>query len=187
VQGLWCELFLIFKSRSIQSVAQAWHANPRELHDFVSGTQILEVKSTLDPLRPHQFSLEQLERVGESRILIASFVLEERDDASGWSLRDLWEQVANRSELSLELRNGLYERLMRALGRDWGDANRYRFDPNTAHEHMKLYDADNIPRVSPELPPEVSRVRFQSELSGVPTVSKQDPDLRIGLFGEMFG
>ena len=185
LQGLWCELFLIGRTPNIRQAAVAWHADPSALHDFVAGRQRVEVKSTMGPHRIHQFRLEQLIPPHGTDVVIASFLLEE--SGRGISIADLWDEVSGRHELSVALRNRLSQILALGLGRDWRKARRVAFDPEAALDGLHLYNAAVIPKVSPDLPVEVSEVRFKSELTDTPPLSRADVVRRGGLFKAMFG
>jgi len=117
--------------------------------------------------------------------VIASFILEE--SGRGISLAELWDEVARRHELSVALRNRLSQILALGLGRDWRKARRVAFDPEAALDGLRMYDATVIPTVSPDLPVEVSEVRFKSELTDTSPLSRADVVRRGGLFKAMFG
>jgi putative PD-(D/E)XK family protein DUF4420 len=185
LQGLWCELFLIGRAPNIRQAAIAWHAAPSALHDFVAGRQRIEVKSTIGPHRIHQFRLEQLIPPHGTDVVITSFLLEE--SGRGISIADLWDEVSRRHELSAALRNRLSQILALGLGHDWRKARRAAFDPKAALDGLRMYDATVIPKVSPDLPVEVSEVRFKSELTDTSPLSRADVVRRGGLFKAMFG
>jgi Putative PD-(D/E)XK family member, (DUF4420) len=185
LQGLWCELFLISRAPNIRQAAVAWHADPSALYDFVAGRQRVEVKSTLGPHRTHQFRLEQLLPPHGTDVVIASFLLKE--SGRGISIGELCDKISVRHELSVSLRNRLSQILALALGRDWRKTRRVAFDPDAALNGLHLYNATVVPKVDPNLPVEVSEVRFKSELTDTPPLSRADVVQRGGLFKAMFG
>jgi hypothetical protein len=185
LQGLWCELLLIGRALNIHQAAVAWHADPNARHDFIAGRQRIEVKSTTGTHRIHQFRLEQLIPPHGTDVVIASFLLEE--SGRGISIADLWDEVSRRHELSVALRNRLSQILALGLGRDWRKARRVAFDPEAALDRLCMCDATVIPKVSPDLPVEVSEVRFKSELTDASPLSRADVARRGGLFKAMFG
>lgn len=185
LQGLWCELFLIARAPKIRQAAAAWHAHPNALHDFAAGRQRVEVKSSTGPHRRHQFHLDQLLPPHGTDAVIASFMLEE--SGRGLSITELWDDVLRRRDLSVDLRNRLFQILALELGRDWRKAKRVAFDPDTALNALRLYDAIVIPKVDPSLPIEVSDVRFTSELTEVPSLPRTEVARAGGLFDAMFG
>jgi hypothetical protein len=154
------------------------------LFDFTAGTDRLEVKSALGEIRRHHFSLQQLTPPYGTRVMIASFLLDE--SGGGLSIAALWDEVSGRRELTAESKNRLLHVLTVALGRDWQKANRVAFDPDTALRDLRLYEATVIPKVSPSTPVEVSDVHFCSELTDVPTISLAAAARRGGLFQALF-
>jgi len=185
LQGIWCELFLISRATRIRQAAIAWHADPKELYDFVAGKQRLEVKSTTGPHRVHVFRLEQLLPLRETRVVIASFMLEEC--GRGISINDLWSEILANPQITIELRERLSKILALSLGRDWRKAHYVAFDPDAASNKMRLYDVTSIPKVDPSVPAEVSDIRFKSEVTDTPTLSRGDVVRLGGLFEAMFG
>jgi hypothetical protein len=184
LQGIWCELFLIARSPRIRQAAAAWHADPYALHDFTAGRQRVEVKSSTGPHRRHQFRLEQLLPPQGIDAVIASFMLKE--SGRGLSITEIWDEISQRPELTVGLRNRLLQVLAIGLGRDWRKAERVAFDPDGASTALRLYDAKAIPKVEPSLPVEVSDVRFTSELTEVPSLSRIDVMRKGGLFEAIF-
>lgn len=184
LQGTWCELLLIASATRVRQAVAAWHAHPGARHDFSAGRQRLEVKSTIGPLRTHHFSLEQLRCSDGAQVVVASFILEE--DPRGPSIRDLWNQVAERPELSDDGRDRVARILALALGRDWREATTMSFNVDQALACLRIYDADQVPSVSSDLPPTVSDVRFQAELTDVPHLSRTVICRRGGLMEAMF-
>ncbi|MDQ3564999.1 MAG: PD-(D/E)XK motif protein [Pseudomonadota bacterium] len=185
LQGLWGELFLMALAPKIRQAAAAWHADPSALHDFVAGRQRVEVKSSTGPHRSHPFRLEQLLPPQGTDVVIASFILEK--GGKGISIAQLWEEVSGRHELTVGLRDRISQILALGLGRDWRKARRVAFDPDAASKGLRLYDAAVIPKVDPGLPVEVSEVRFRSELTDVPLLSRAEVVRRGSLFEAMFG
>lgn len=185
LQGLWCELFLIARADTIRQAAAAWHADPGALHDFVAGRQRVEAKSSTGPHRSHQFHLEQLLPPQGTEVVIASFILKE--SGGGLSIAELWDEVSERHELTVGLQNRLFQILALGLGRDWRKAERVAFDPDAASSELRLYAATVVPKVDPDLPAEVSEVRFKSELTDTPPLSRAEVVRRGGLFRAMFG
>jgi len=105
----------------------------------------------------------------------------------GWSIRDLWEQVCRRKDLTDTSRNRLSRILMVSLGRDWLEARRARFDPDSAHREIRVYPAEGVPRVDCEIPPSVSDVRFRSDLTNAAPLQLSQLESQGGLFEAVFG
>ena len=185
LQGVWCELFLIAHATRIRQAAVAWHSDSRALHDFTAGRQRVEVKSSMGPHRIHQFHLEQLLPLQGNHVVIASFVLQE--SGKGLSIEDLWTEIATNRELTNDLRERLSQILAVSLGSDWRKASRVAFDPRAAMNKLRLYDTAVIPKVDSNVPAEVSEIRFKSELTDVPSLSRAEVVQSGGLFEAMFG
>ncbi len=184
LEGAWCELLVIYQAAGIRQAAAAWHPTPGDLHDFVAGSQRLEVKATMGPQRVHHFRLEQLLTQGDSDVIVASFLLEE--DGSGVSLAELWDDLCSREELTGTLRERMSKILVLSLGRDWRRARQVAFDPDQAVRDLQLYDVRDIPRVDSEVPVGVTEVRFKSEVSDVPALRREEVAERGGLWEALF-
>ncbi len=185
IEGIWCELFLIANAHDINLAATAWHADPNELFDFVNGEQQLEVKSTKGPIRIHNFNLDQLIPKKNNRILIVSFLIDEK--ANGLSIIDLWEKITSRMDISERLKERISQIITMSLGRDWRDAIRIRFDSSNALNTISIYDAIEIPQITSNIPAEVSDVRFKSELTDILPLSKMEIVELGGLYKAIFG
>jgi Putative PD-(D/E)XK family member, (DUF4420) len=153
LQGIWCELFLISSALRIRQAAIAWHADPKELHDFVAGKQRIEVKSSTGPHRAHMFRLEQLLPLQDARVIIASFMLEE--SGKGLSIDDLWLEILKNPQMTVELRERVSRILTLSLGRDWRNARHVAFEPEAALKKLRFYDVAFVPKVDPSVPAEV--------------------------------
>jgi hypothetical protein len=163
VQGLWAELFVIERSVDPELHVRAWHADPSELFDFASGSELLEVKSTTGALRRHRFGLGQLRPPVGSELRIASVMLEEVP--SGLTVEDLAEQVKARIAPALKFR--VDELVTLTLGEQWRLARKTRFAHAHALASFELFSALSVPTIEVPLPPEISDVRFTADLSSV--------------------
>jgi len=177
--GLWAELFLISRSKDPVQMASAWHQTPGDLYDFAAGVQRIEVKASGSSLRRHHFSLEQLVPPNDLDVLIASVRVER--SSGGSSVMDLIDSIRTRiasvPKLALEL-----ERVAAStLGSGWRNGHLDQFDPHVADSSLRLMAASSVPRVSSNLPPEVSEVNFVVDLAGVPQCSS------ASLTGDLFG
>lgn len=72
VQGLWAELFIIEQTPDPEYLLKAWHITPEDKFDFNDGRDKIEVKSTSQTRRIHNFEIEQLNPNQQSGLLIAS-------------------------------------------------------------------------------------------------------------------
>jgi hypothetical protein len=165
IQGLWGELFLIRNSTDPKLVAAAWHRGAEEHFDFASGPQRIEVKSSSNRRREHQFSLAQLTSLGPSRIVIASLFVERA--GGGVSLNRLFDGTRQLLSGDLNLTIQFDASFYGALGSGWSDAMDESFDWELAQESLAFFEAGLVPKVEGAIPPAVSGVRFRSDLSGL--------------------
>lgn len=180
LQGLWAELFLIAQAHEPVTLAGAWHTAPEDLYDFSAGNQRIEVKSARGRVRRHYFTLEQLQPPAGARVLIASMFVEASE--AGTSLLALLEQIRAR----LADRPDLMLRVERVVGLTIGDSWRRAigecFDGRLAEESLSFYNPHHIPKVNLVIPPEVSEVRFRSDLTGLQPVGASDLHTAQGIF-----
>jgi hypothetical protein len=185
LQGIWCELFLISRASRIRQAAAAWHADPKALYDFTAGKQRVEVKSSTGPHRIHEFRLEQLLPLQDTRVVVASFMLDET--GGGLSIDGLWSEISANPQITVELRERVSRILTLSLGRDWRNARHVAFDPDAALNKLRLYDVISVPKVDSNVPTEVSAVRFKAELTDVSALSRSEAIRLGGLFEAVFG
>jgi len=164
-QGLFGELFVIEQSSDAAAFVQSWHNDTMERFDFAIDDVRLEVKTTAARMRRHEFSLEQcLPPPGTSGLLVSLFV---ETSGGGVSVRELMERVeariANRPELVVKL----YAEVADTLGAGLREGLDERFDEQLTQGSLAIYDLAAIPAIRVELPNEISRVRFISDISGV--------------------
>jgi Putative PD-(D/E)XK family member, (DUF4420) len=185
LQGLWSELFLIAEASDIALAADAWHSEPRALHDFSLGEERIEVKSTTSSRRVHEFLLDQLLPPVGTEVVVASFVLQE--SVSGLSIEDLWRQIAADGGLSDELVQRMLRVISLSLGRDWRDARRVSFDRDAALRQLRFYDASVLPKVGRPAFVEISDIRFRCDLSDIAPISRSRLAKRGLLFSGIIG
>jgi hypothetical protein len=171
VEGLWGEVLVIALSRDPDLLLAAWHSDPLEKYDFVAGLGRLEIKTAIGARREHHFSLEQLLTPESVRLAVVSILA--NPTPSGASVADLVSLVETRARVP-GLRSKLRLTVSETLGGDWKRAADQRFSIEEGRRSMLMFDGRTIPKVSPDLPPEVSDVRFRVELDGVPTLAEQE-------------
>lgn len=183
VQGLWAELLLIAASSDPEVMVAAWHAEPEAIHDFVSGVQRLEVKSTAGALRRHHFRLEQVVPPAGSVLVVASLLLEPAE--AGTTVADLVDRIAAALPTGTDLRRRLEAIVAAALGSDWRAGAAVSFDETAALRALAYFPSSSIPAVAPDTPAEVSDVHFISDLSGLSPVWHADLKAAGGLLGAL--
>jgi hypothetical protein len=172
-QGLWAELLLISVASNPARLIDAWHVDPTELFDFNNETERIEVKSSMDRHRRHQFRLEQLYPPPEAAAYVCSVVTERA--GGGATIRDLvtviGERVAARTDQVLKVETVVTE----TLGADWRDGSRLRFDRVLAESSLAFFPVQHIPKIPLEVvPPTISRVRFELILDQETPLTKED-------------
>jgi len=183
LQGLWAELALVGWSKDPAAAIASWHSSPRSLHDFVAGDCRLEVKSTSKAIREHHFLLDQLAALPGGNTVIASMLLVEADD--GISLFNLLEEVSFRVKYDRGARSRLEAIVVESLGSSWPEATGTRFRRELARESLRLYRANDVPRVPQPLPPEVKDVEFVADLSSSRPLEIADARMLGSLFDQL--
>lgn len=168
IQGLWGELVLIAYSPDPTLLLTAWHADPMEPYDFVAGLARLEVKTARGSRREHHYSLDQLLCPEEVRLAVASILVQ--PSPAGVTVGNLVDFIESRVAENPGVIAKLHEVVALTLGSDWHRAADHRFSVRPALESVVLFDGRQIPRVSPDLPPEVSDVRFKVEMWDLPVL-----------------
>ncbi len=169
VQGLWAELLVIKLATNPIELVAAWHSHPFEPIDFVDTHYRIEVKSSSNRSRIHNFSQVQLTPPLNTQLIITSLFVE--SVAGGLSLRRLYDDV--RLVLASDyIRLIQFDTIFYAtLGANWQDAMEECFDFELATESIKFFDSMLVPKIDCEIPVAVSDIRFTSDMSGIPSLS----------------
>lgn len=179
VQGLWAELFIISSASEPSLLVTSWHGEPSAIHDFVSGTACLEVKSSTGPLRSHVFSFEQLCPALPARVVVASLILEPA--TPGVPLTALVARIRRQLANAPSLLGKLEAVLAATLGDSLIESLDVSFDYRKAQDSVRLFNAENVPKVAVPIPPEVTDVHFRASLDNV-TPAEREWLLTIPLF-----
>jgi hypothetical protein len=182
-QGLWGELFLIDKSNDVELAVSSWHTTPNDRYDFARGHERVEVKTTTGP-RIHSFSHAQLIPVDGLRVSIASLVLNRTGD--GLSCADLALRILPRLRAESS-RRSFVDQVVRTLGEDWNTQDSYRFDIDQAHQSLRFFDVDNVPKIVDPIPANVHGVKYQSDLQVIVEMVKSDFGQRDMLSLALYG
>ena len=170
IQGLWAELLIILLSKNPSVVAKAWHNSPGAKYDFTMGTDKIEVKSTSSETRKHKFSLDQLNPMESSRLLVASVIVRESaKDENGLSVFDLYDKICE-CVSDIEIRIHIYTVIVDTLGSEYDKANDVYFDYASGKDSLAYYDYKDIPHILKcNVPEYVSEVKFVSDLTHIKT------------------
>lgn len=168
IQGLWAELFVIERSKSPETLIDAWHVSPSAKYDFTSGKDKIEVKSTSSEERVHRFALDQLNPGEHSNLLIASIIVRESGPAAdGLSIKGLFLRICERvQDVNHQLK--VYTIIANTMGNDLNKMDELFFDYSGAVDNLAFYDYHSVPCIAKENVPEnVSEVKFASNLTGI--------------------
>jgi hypothetical protein len=175
IQGLWAELFVIEQAIHPEYLIQSWHNSPDDKFDFNDGQDKIEVKSTAQSHRIHEFSIEQLNPNKNSNLLIASvFVI---NTGIGKNLFDLVKSICSKvTNPTLQFR--LNDIVGQTIGQDFEKLSSLYFDYQQALDTLAFYDFKDIPTINIANVPEViSNVRFNCDLSNVTAIDNKPFDV----------
>lgn len=180
IQGLWAELFLIAESKEPANLVRCWHSIPEEKFDFNNGEERIEVKSSSNSLRLHNFSLDQLHSPTDTRTIIASIFV--RQASTGKNIATLSSEILARLT-DIELTEKIQLQIALTLGKTISDSMKLRFDYEFAKDSLKFYKAEDVPKIAIEsIPNLVSDVRFKSDLTDVISINPDEIAGNSGLF-----
>jgi hypothetical protein len=169
--GLWGELAVIARSSDPVRLLEAWHGEPSEALDFVSGLEALEIKTTRGEVRRHRFGLTQLRPSDGRQVWVLSILAV--PSASGETVPDLVNRIvptlAGRGDLQLKLER----QAAKWLGSAWSPTEQTRYDLEASLASARVFRADDVPAIALPLPLAISRVEFEVDLTGVRTAVPQ--------------
>jgi len=170
--GLWGELHIIANSRNIDSAVRSWCSHKHAKYDFVCSNFVLEVKTTLKPVRQHRFSIEQLRPAGDFHVFIAS--LQVIEAPSGQSVPQMIESVMDQIKEG-DVRAAFLHRCFAKGGQDlYRSTLCLQCFPSGGS--LKLLKAFDIPVPSVAAGDPISQVRFDVDLSPVPSAPRDVAD-----------
>lgn len=175
IQGLWAELFIIEQAINPEYLIQAWHNSSEDRFDFNDAQDKIEVKSTSKAHRIHSFSLEQLNPNRSSNLIIASvFVVQ---TGRGKNILDLKNSIFQRVH-NLQMQFRLNEILSQIIGNEFHKTFDMYFDYQQAVDTLHFLDFRDIPTINQKLlQSEISNVRFDCDLSRLPTIKDKIFDI----------
>jgi len=165
--GLMGELTFLLSLASVDEGIRAWRMDDADRVDFVFDACRVEIKSTTKRERKHIVAYEQANNHSSKPTYVGSIFLERLDH--GFSVADAVSMLENRCT-EPELRFKLREIVAITLGRNLRFMFEEFFDLEFSLSSIKLYNVADIPAIRGDIPAGVSRVTFESDLSGsVPT------------------
>ena len=168
LSGLFGELSLIYRALLPHELIRDWREGDEDPYDFSSNDLKVEVKSTSTRRRVHEFAFEQCNPPSGASGLVASVFVERAGRGTTiWELQVLIEaRITGRPDAILKLR----EVVAQTLGTSLRQADHIFFDLTLATGSIAFFDLKEIPALRDELPPNVSQVRFTSDLSAAQEV-----------------
>lgn len=172
IVGLWAELFIIEQSSDPSYLLTSWHVTPEDKYDFNDSESKIEVKATTGEKRTHAFSIDQLNPNPHSDLIIASIMMQQ--SGIGESVMNLMDRIYPRVS-DLDLQYKLQSIVLQTIGTSWDEVSKMFFDFDYAKCTYRLFPSQSIPSISKEnVPPQVSSVKFISDLSAVEPINRVD-------------
>ena len=165
ITGLWGELFVIAKSKSVPLALSVWRTDNFDRFDFSSLNSCLEVKTTVGERREHVFALEQLSPPLGGRGYVVSLLLQEL--SGGVGVIDLARDIEGALSGEIGMRKKLWQNIVGALGGDFSERLDRRFDLSYAERNLRIFDMRDVPTLPVISDPRVTSVQFRSDLSTV--------------------
>lgn len=160
--GLFGEMVFILEARSASTAIQAWRNDEYDRYDFSTPNLRIEVKTTSQPQRIHEFSYEQCDVGGDIKGVVASIIVERASSGTNvLQLQNLIEERLTGDYASLlKLRSVVAETIQGEENSGHG----ITFDLAKAKRSLAIYNLESIPAVRGVLQVGVSSVRFKSNL-----------------------
>lgn len=180
LNGLFGELYLIFRSRNPNRTVAAWRINHSARFDFSVGDIRLDVKTCAGRLRQHTFIYDQCNPPLGTQAVVASLMIEQIP--KGTTLSDLIVMIEDRIEAE-DLLFKVHDLVASTMGTSLASSLDVAFDLHLAESSLRFFDLRTIPAVRGDQPPGVSEVSFVSDLSGcdpqtISTLIDHDPLFR---------
>lgn len=183
VNGLFGELYLIWRSENPARSVQAWRVDDRARFDFAHGNVRIDVKAASGRVRSHTFSFEQCNPPPGTVAIVASLFVER--SPGGMSLRSIIAEIETTIAAFPDLIVKLHEVVACTLGSGLNEALGIVFDTRLAGASLSFYDLEEVPAIRDTLVAGVSDVHFRSDVSGSRSLSKESLVARDALFAEL--
>ena len=171
VNGLFGELYLIWRSASPPKAMTAWRVDETARFDFADGNIRMDVKAAAGRLRFHTFSYEQCNPPPGTIAVVASLFAER--SPGGITLRSLIGRIETSIAAYPDLVLKLHNVVTATLGVSLAEALPMAFDTKLAESSFRLFDLREVPGIRGPLPAGVSDVHFRSDLSALQAHSIQ--------------
>jgi hypothetical protein len=171
VNGLFGELYLIWRSANAVRAVNAWRSEDTARFDFSDGDIRLDMKTAGGRVRAHTFSYEQC-NPPEGIIAIAASLIVERA-SGGVPLRSIVNDIVARIAVHTDLVFKFHEVIGATLGESLAEALSTRFDIRLADSSLRFFRLVDVPAIRGAVPVDVSDIHFRSDLSAVAPVPVQ--------------
>ena len=171
VNGLFGELYLIYRSTNPIRTLAAWRTDETARFDFVEGDVRIDAKATTGRVRAHSFSYEQCNSPPDTLPIVASMFVERV--SKGITLRTLIDDIIAVVASDMDLALKLHEVTAATLGTSIKEAMELAFDVTLTDTSLRFFNLADVPSVRGPLPAGVSDVRFRSDLSALEDLSVQ--------------
>ncbi len=161
--GLWGELFLITKSKELNYIIDSWHIDNTDRFDFNDGRNKIEIKTTTRNSRTHHFSLNQLDKMQSSNVIICSIMTSKT--GLGITVFDLYEEIISKVDYIHQI--VFKEKMFKICGDKLPTFNT-KLDLGMANSSYKFYSVGSIPSIDSScIESGVSNVEFDSDLQTI--------------------
>ena len=171
VNGLFGELYVIWRSGNPVRAMNAWRMDEAARFDFSDGEIRLDVKTTSGRVRAHTFSYDQCNPPPSTTAVIISLFVERA--SGGLALHFLMAEIESMVAAHPDLVLKLHEVVAATLGTSLNEALGITYDMKLANSSLRIFSMSDVPAIRETLPTGVSDVHFRSDLSGLPTLSRQ--------------
>jgi hypothetical protein len=184
IRGLWAELYFISTADDPTEAVKAWHSTPNDTYDFNDGVERVEVKSTGQHQRVHEFSQAQLNPPDGISVVIASMFVER--SGSGLSLQSILENIRTVLSGDAEILMQFESSAAKSLGNLMTTTLDIGFDQGLASNTLQFFDSQDVPKIDRvNVPTDISSLRYSSDLSSCEALDTDDINLRGALVRNM--
>ena len=171
IQGFYAELFfmkIMYEDNSI-NISNFWQKREKMKFDFSLTSKLkVEVKSTVSSDRIHTFLHEQLSS-SLYDIFIASVLM--REENNGLSLECLINDLLSNYPLSINARENIIK-MKHRIGKK--RMTEVIYDEEYMRRNLKIYNAEEVPKIENIAPATVTDITYKSQLSGVEPLEFKD-------------
>ncbi len=171
VNGLFGELFVIWRSRNPIRALAAWRTDETACFDFADGDVRLDVKATSGRVRAHTFSYEQCSPPPGTIAVVASLFVEH--SPGGITLQSIIYEIERNTAVNIDLAFKLHDVISATLGMNLSKTLALKFDEKIADSSLRFFSLYDVPAIRGPLVAGVSDVHFRSDLSGLQALPAQ--------------